>query len=122
MKIRIKGNSVRIRLSRSEVARITTVGYVEERTQFVNNAFIYALQRTDEGTELSADYEAGKMTMHVPKSLIQDWDVNDIITFDNHMKISDTEELYLLLEKDFQCLDQTTEDQTDNYINPNKTC
>jgi len=27
-----------------------------------------------------------------------------------------------LLEKDFVCLDHTTEDQSDNYENPNTTC
>jgi len=27
-----------------------------------------------------------------------------------------------LVEKDFICLDETTEDQSDNYENPNKTC
>jgi hypothetical protein len=28
--------------------------------------------------------------------------------------------LYLLVEKDFVCLDETSEDQSDNYENPNK--
>jgi len=27
-----------------------------------------------------------------------------------------------LVEKDFQCLDHTLEDQSDMYHNPNKTC
>lgn len=122
MKIRIKGNSLRMRLSKSDVARITTVGYIEERTQFINNAFIYSLQRVPAGSQLSASFEAGKITMFVPQSLIVDWDVNDIITFDAYMSVGAGEELYLLLEKDFQCLDHTTEDQSDNYLNPNKTC
>jgi len=31
-------------------------------------------------------------------------------------------QLHLLLEKDFVCLDNTAEDQSDNYPNPNKAC
>jgi len=38
------------------------------------------------------------------------------------MRVSETETLYLLLEKDFVCLDETHEDQADNFENPNKTC
>ena len=34
------------------------------------------------------------------------------------MDLGDGNELYLLLEKDFQCLDNSIEDQTDNYENP----
>ena len=122
MKLRIKGNSVRLRLSKSDVARIITVGYVEERTLFGANAFIYALQSVNEGDGLTADFTAGKMTMMVPKTMIEDWDVNDVVTFNGSMMVSDDEQLYLLLEKDFQCIDQTDEDQSDNYMNPSKTC
>ena len=28
----------------------------------------------------------------------------------------------ILVEKDFQCLDKTTEDQSDFFVNPNTTC
>ena len=31
-------------------------------------------------------------------------------------------DLFLLIEKDFVCLDHTFEDQSDNYPNPNKLC
>jgi hypothetical protein len=122
MKIRIKGNSLRLRLSKTDVARITTVGYLEERTLFGPRTFIYALQRTEEGDGLTADFDGGKITMYVPQDMIVDWEVNDIVTFENTMQVSDSESLHLLLEKDFQCIDQTEEDQADNYVNPSKTC
>jgi hypothetical protein len=32
------------------------------------------------------------------------------------------QELFLLIEKDFVCLDNTFEDQSDNYPNPNAVC
>jgi len=38
------------------------------------------------------------------------------------MKINDDQSLYLLIEKDFKCLDETTEDQSDNFENPNIAC
>jgi len=122
MKLRIKGNSLRIRLTKTEVSTISTKGYLEEETNFGNNKLLYVLQRVDEGNELSAAFESNKITMFVPSSLTKDWPMNNIISFDAHMTVGENKSLYLLLEKDFVCLDHTTEDQSDNYENPNKAC
>ena len=123
MKLRIKGNSLRIRLTKTEVSTITTTGYLEEETLFgSSNKLVYALQRVDAGNELTAILEQHKITMFVPSALTKDWPVNNVISFEANMPIADNKTLYLLLEKDFVCLDHTTEDQSDNYENPNKTC
>lgn len=122
MKIRIKGNSIRVRLTKTEVSKISTVGYLEERTDFGMNSLIYALAVNDKIDELSASFEANKITIYVPATFIKDWPTNDVITLDTNMHLSNNGSLYLKLEKDFVCLDHTTEDQSDNYENPNKTC
>jgi hypothetical protein len=122
MKLRIKGNSLRIRLTKSEVSTFASNGYLEEETQFGNNKFVYSLQRIDKGDTLTATLEENKIIMFVPFSLTENWPVNNIVGFDSHMPIADNKSLYLLLEKDFICLDERTEDQSDNYENPNKSC
>lgn len=122
MKLRIKGNSLRIRLNRSEVETISNTGYLQEETVFGENKFVYALQQVEDGNELSATLDTNKITMLVPKILTQDWPQNDIIGFKANMPLNGSNSLFLLLEKDFVCLDETTEDQSDNYQNPNKTC
>jgi hypothetical protein len=121
MKLRIKGNSLRIRLTKNEVSKLSETGYLEEQTLFPNNRLIYALQKTDAAT-LSATFENNKITMFVPGSFIKDWPVNDVVALDTKMPLQGNESLYLLIEKDFVCLDETHEDQSDNYENPNKTC
>jgi len=122
MKLRIKANSLRIRLTRSEVEKLANTGYLEEQTMFANNSFVYALQSVDEGNELSAAMDNNRITMFVPKHLIEAWPGNNIVGFNANMPVAGNNSLYLLLEKDFVCLDETTEDQSDNYNNPNKTC
>lgn len=123
MKLRIKGNSIRIRLTKTEVNRISSEdGYLEEQTSFGNTYFIYALQQTGTGNELSASYEGNKITMFVPAVLVKDWPQNNVVGFEARMPVSNDQSLFLLLEKDFVCLDHTTEDQSDNYENPNKIC
>ena len=122
MKLRIKSNSIRIRLTKTEVSTLAATGYLEEQTLFANNKFVYALQSVDDANELSAAFEGNKITMLVPSVLIKDWPENDVVGFEARMSVAENQSLYLLLEKDFVCLDETTEDQSDNYENPAKTC
>jgi len=120
MKIRIKGNSVRIRLSRTEITRFEQEGYIEASTAFVSNVFTYALQvRPDEmGHELSADFKDCVLTMYLPEKMAKQWVSSDTVGFNTWMDVDNGEKLYLLLEKDFKCLDETVEDQSDNFENP----
>lgn len=122
MKIRIKGPSVRIRLTKTEVHTLVHKGYLEDYTPFPVNAFVYALQRTPTGDALTATFEHNKMTLFIPQPMIANWDTDAVITHENDMALNETENLHLMLEKDFVCLDNTDEDQSDNYANPNEIC
>ncbi len=59
--------------------------------------------------------------MFVPAELLKNWPDNNVVGFNTKMAVAEYTTLYLLLEKDFVCLDETAEDQSDNYENPNKT-
>ncbi len=122
MKLRIKGNSIRLRLSKSEVSKLAATGYLEEQTSFGETQFVYALQSVESANELAANLDLNKLTMFVPYILVKDWPHNNVVGFDVSKPLPDGNQLYLLLEKDFACLDHTTEDQSDNYENPNKVC
>jgi len=122
MKIRIKGNSIRMRLSKSEVNRLGSEGYLEEQTQFVGRALVYALRSMTDTEQLSADFSDNKITVFAPEAFLKSWPKNEVVGIDAHMPVTDTDSLYILIEKDFVCLDATSEDQSDNFENPNKTC
>ena len=121
MKLRIKGNSLRIRLTKTEVSKLAETGYLEEQTIFPDNRFVYALQKADDAA-LSAIFENNKITMLIPATFIKNWPANSIVGLENNIQLPNNESLFLLIEKDFVCLDETSEDQSDNYENPNKTC
>jgi hypothetical protein len=112
MKIRIKGNSLRYRLTRTEVERFTRDGYLEDSTDFGPAQLTYSLQKTAAG-QLWAFYENNNITLYMPDWMTKEWATTERVGFDN------TENgLYLLIEKDFMCLDMVAEDQSDNYPNP----
>jgi hypothetical protein len=120
MKIRIKGNSIRLRLTKSDVDRFDKEGKVEETTDLGTVAFGYVLQRSSEVDQLTAAFNDGRITMYMPEVWAQEWTTTDRVGFDSHVPLGNGVEggLYLLLEKDFKCLDETVEDQSDNYDNP----
>ncbi|MCD2421411.1 hypothetical protein LQ567_01460 [Niabella pedocola] len=116
MKIRIKGNSLRYRLTRSEVAKLWKKGNLEEQTVFAGNTLIYAIENTKEAA-LSADFSGSKIVLSMPQTMIEALYNTDQVGFED---VSGN--LHLLVEKDFVCIDNTAEDQSDNYPNPSLTC
>lgn len=123
MKIRIKGNSVRLRLTKSEVDTLAAKGYVEEATQFFNSALIYALQAKDGIDNLKADFSENTITMYIPTAWATGWHIADTVGYRHDLPLPQGGTLSLLLEKDFKCIDSdTTEDQSDNYENPSLSC
>ena len=112
MKIRIKGNSLRYRLTKSDIHNFTENGYIEEHTNFGERTLIYALQKADNG-QLSAKFENNGIVLYMPEELANEWALTDRVGFDGEYK-----GLSLLIEKDFKCLDNVAEDQSDNYPNP----
>lgn len=80
--------------------------------------FSYSVKSDQSVDRLSADFTDNGITLLVPANDVSDWAVNDKVGFEHTLRLENGKELLLLLEKDFACLDNTTEDQTDNYPNP----
>lgn len=122
MKVRIKGNTLRLRLSRTEVENFGLQGYLEESTAFGENKLIYSLRRSDR-EKLEADFDNNKITVYVPAKTTIQWVNTDMVGFNNHTSVLNPTELAILVEKDFKCMDAAVdEDQSDNYENPNQVC
>lgn len=124
MKIRIRGNSIRIRLSRTEVENFGRDGHLQEQAWFSpDRAFSYVLVRKSGIDALAADIADNTITMYVPEHIATEWVTTEQVGYSNHMNIGNGEQLFLLLEKDFKCIDSSVqEDQSDNYENPLHTC
>jgi len=118
MKIRIKGNTLRFRLTQSEVTYFTEHGYLEEKTEFGESALTYAIKNSSSASVLKATFNAGKICLLIPEEQANKWTQTNLVGLQNEQEIGDQKKLFLLLEKDFKCLDETNEDQSDNYPNP----
>lgn len=118
MKVRIKENSVRYRLTKSEVEELSMKGYYEEKTAFINQPFTYRLVAQESNTHLTATYINNTLTIFMPQMDALQWFDADKIGYQHDFLQDNGESLFLLIEKDFVCLDETVEDQSDNYPHP----
>jgi hypothetical protein len=94
------------------VTAFSANGYIEESIYFGNQALTYALQKNS-FNNLSAIFENNKITLFMPEAMVNEWALTEKVGFEYWHA-----ELFLLVEKDFKCLDDVAEDQSDNYPNP----
>lgn len=120
MKVRIKGNSIRLRLTQGEVDAFEQTGYVSEITQVSNESrFIYELYTDSSIEQYSATFFEHVLRISVPYKIGRKWAKTDQVGMDAVVKNGMDEGLSLLIEKDFQCLvPRDHEDEADNYPNP----
>lgn len=118
MKIRIKGNFVRYRLTKTEVEAFCEAGYFQETTQFNEKTLTYALKAKQGLEGLDAEFNGDTITLLMPSAEKDVWAGSNRVGYSNSIILKNGQELQLLLEKDFVCLDEVEEDQSDNYPNP----
>ncbi len=122
MKIRIKGNSIRLRLTKSDIELLGTKGIVEEKTNFPGSVLTYQLINDNGISETEAHFGSNTISVLFPAPLSNLLCNTDAVSYENHQSLSNGQKLYILVEKDFKCLDNTLEDQSDNYEHPTKSC
>ncbi len=122
MKLRIKGNSIRLRLGESEVAQLIKEGAVSDSTHF--SAFpasrlSYTLATSRGCNEITATFVENEIKVTVPESTAQTWANSDIVGLNHRQQINTQLNLSILIEKDFHCLvPRPGEDESDSFLNP----
>ena len=126
MKLRVRGDSIRLRVTQSEVARLIAGEVVEEHTHIGGAQFIYALDSftpdssaSDRaGADIKVQFEGapdrGLVRVSVPLPQMQHWGESNTVGIDTQV---DT--LAVLIEKDFACLDPRDGiEDSDTFPNP----
>lgn len=123
MKLRIKGNSIRLRLLRGEVAEFGAAGILRETIDFGAASLNYILQTSAETEKISAIFSDGKIVVSLPPAMAREWTEMDLISLHGEQPINGGEVLKILVEKDFICLDRPNdEDNRDAYPNLSHKC
>jgi len=121
MKLRIQKNTVRLRVSKSDLARFVETGILEETLHFgrdENAKFTYALQRSGGASDVDVMSSEGRLVVLLPASIAFTWADTDQVGISAEMSLGGQGTLSILVEKDFACLDRSDEDNADTFPNP----
>jgi len=119
MKVRFKGNSIRLRLTQTEVNRLAAGISVVELTVFsVYHTLKVELQPwLLEATEVWLDKAI--ILLRQPESAIKIWAESEQISMASTVDNGQPNGLLVLIEKDFECLtERKEEDKSDQFPNP----
>lgn len=128
MKLRIRSNSVRVRLDQKDLTELGQRGRVMDVLRFgprSNNLFTYAVTTgAAPAGRPTAAYSAGLLLVTIRADDVKEWAASDRVGFD-HEQTVEGGTVRVVLEKDFACLDRPAEDAGDDawaFPNPSTVC
>lgn len=115
MKFRCTHNSIRLRLKKSDIAKLEQDGRLEVNVGFPGGSFLsYAIQISSSNA-VEAYFESGKVELLIPEPQARQWISTDLVSMNTQLALPDGEQLSILIEKDFPCKDRTNEDKSDTF-------
>jgi hypothetical protein len=104
MKLRIRGDSIRLRLTRGEVDDLVATGAVEELTRLpAGPGFRYRLRADPSVDAVTATFEAGTLGVAVPRTAAAAWAASEEVAIRGEAPVAGGT-LTVLVEKDFPCM------------------
>ncbi len=124
MKLRLRDNSLRIRITRSEVQRLFELGSIKSSTALgprPENCLIYCLESCSFADSIRVSFEGNLIRIVLPESRARAWFFGPEVGIYAEQSMN-TETLKILVEKDFFCLKPRTHEQENEAVmfpNPN---
>lgn len=127
MKLRILDDSLRLRLSQSEVQQLRTSGRVHATVHFgpgPEQQLVYALVVDPEAQRVTASLTDREIVVYLPKAAAEAWaESSDEVGLHGEQSYGPEQHLELLIEKDFKCLvARPGEEAYDGFANPKASC
>src|SRR5262249_30555217 len=128
MKLRIRSNSVRIRMDRKDLADLIERGRVVDALRFGPGkertlAYAVVLGPAPAGRP-DAAYAAGLLVVTIDRGDAEAWAAGDRVGFD-HEQLTEGGTVRVILEKDFACLDRPAGSEGEDaraFPNPSAVC
>lgn len=121
MKLRIKGDSLRLRITPSEMSRLLDIGSIQDTIHFAPGAQLtYALEHGPDHPQITVRLDAMQLIVQVPSRTIQSWASGSEVGMYAQVPTGQDRLLEVAIEKDFACLDKADDQNRDTFPNPNQ--
>ena len=102
MKLRIRDNSVGLRLTRDEVETLRKQGVVSARTGFPGGRELrYELESSPASVAPAAFFSDNVLTVRLPETTVIAWAATEQVAIEGEQVLVDGEKLAIVVEKDF---------------------
>jgi xanthine/CO dehydrogenase XdhC/CoxF family maturation factor len=122
MKLRILGDTLRLRLAQGEVAELSRRGRVEQTIHFGPGSagcLVYTLVCDPEVAQVLAEFDGREIVVRIPASQAKAWIDSDAVSIVAEHAIDEHRVLALRIEKDFQCaVPRPGEEDYDGFPHP----
>lgn len=113
MKLRLEGNSIRLRVRKSDINTLQKNGTIVETLTFPNgDVFQYQLKINKITLDIDSQLISNILTISIPLSIATDWMQTDAVGIEKTLPNG----LFILIEKDFPCTDRPWEDASDTFF------
>lgn len=124
MKLRLRENSIRLRLLQTEMKTLGETGLVAETIEFSDcQKLNYAVEISETAGEICARFENEEITVEIPAQAARHWIETNLIGLEHEQKKGGATTLKILIEKDFVCVERPFDDDNqDAFPHPNMSC
>ena len=126
MKLRLRENSIRLRLLQTEVRQLRETGSVSETIVFGTNRaenLTYSLRVSEDAVEISAQVAGNQIEILLPLDSAKNWVDSNEVGLYAERKIGERATLKIVIEKDFVCVERPLDaDNKDAFPHPKMNC
>ena len=121
MKLRICGNSIRVRLGKAEVAHLAAGGMVTQTTAILPGAcLVTSVETSPKAPRPNATFADGRLLILLPAESARHWAASEKVSLEGSQDAGEGQTLSLLVEKDFECLHNHAASSPDAFPNPRR--
>jgi hypothetical protein len=121
MKLRMKQNSIRLRVTRSELSHLQAGEDIQESVRFTaepDAVLVYVLRTGPQVQPVTVTFASQRIVVTLSQSQLTNWSAEDQVGVYASSAVDTTTALEVAIEKDFACLDKSDEDNKDTFANP----
>jgi hypothetical protein len=121
MKLRIQGNSLRLRVTQPELTRLGEGGEVAEIIHFgteLEESLRYTLAVATQAEPVMVNYHANSIAVSITPDQMRFWSQESQVGIYARLDVGATGTLEVAVEKDFKCLENRGEEDRDAFPNP----
>ena len=123
MKVRILGNTIRLRVKMHEADKLRVQGMIEEVLEFGAHAEQQIRFRVSRGTDhFAIAQQEMSVSIMIPAEIVDQWATTEQVGIEETITTSHDRYIKVLIEKDFACLDGNRDEEEGSYPNPIEEC